>query len=160
MIVSLVLRNFRNYREAHVQFSPGVNLIHGRNAEGKTNLLEALYFLSTGRSFRTSRLDELILKGERFFFLEAVFIKDGIEQTLKVSFDGTSRHLQLNATVYRGFLHLLGLLPHILYTPEDTDLIRGGPNERRRFLDLHLAQIDPLYVHHWLRYNRAMKQRN
>lgn len=160
MIVSLTLRNFRNYRDAHIQFSPGVNLFYGRNAEGKTNLLEAIFFLSTGRSFRTSRLDELILQGEKFFFLEATFIKDGIQQTLKVSFDGTSRHLQLNATVYRGFLHLLGLLPHILYTPEDIDLIRGGPTERRRFLDLHLAQIDPLYVHHWLRYNRAMKQRN
>lgn len=160
MICSLLLRNFRNYREAQIQFSPGVNLFYGRNAEGKTNLLEAIYFLSTGRSFRTSRLDELIIQGERYFYLEAVFVKDNIEQTIKISFDGTSRRLQLNATTYRGFLHLLGLLPHILYTPEDIDLVRGGPTERRRFLDLHLAQIDPLYVHHWIRYNRAMKQRN
>jgi len=159
-LCSLFLRNFRNYREAYIQFAPGVNLFYGRNAEGKTNLLEAIFFLSTGRSFRTTHLDELILQGERYFYIEASFSKDGIEQTLKISYDGTSRHLQLNATVYRGFLHLLGLLPHILYTPEDIDLIRGGPNERRRFLDLYLAQIDPLYVHHWLRYMRAMKQRN
>jgi DNA replication and repair protein RecF len=157
---NLLLRNFRSYREAQIEFSPGVNLLYGKNAAGKTNLLEAIFFLSTGRSFRTSRLDELILQGERYFYLEATFVKDGIQQTLKISYDGAVRQLQLNATTYRNFTQLLGLLPHVLYTPEDIDLIRGGPNERRRFLDLHLAQIDPLYVHHWLRYNRAMKQRN
>lgn len=157
---SLHLRNFRNYRDAYITFSSGVNLLHGKNAEGKTNLLEAIFFVSTGRSFRTSRLEDLILEGEKYFYLEATFTKDTIDQTAKISYDGKNRQLQVNATSYHNFAQLLGLLPHILYTPEDIDIIRGGPTERRRFLDLYLAQMDPLYVHHWLRYTRAMKQRN
>jgi DNA replication and repair protein RecF len=157
---SLHLVNFRNYKDAEIHFSPGVNLLSGRNAEGKTNILEALFFLSTGRSFRTTHLGELIREGTTHFYLEAEFIKDGIAQTLQVSYDGNVRHLQHNATSYKQFTNLLGLLPHVLYTPDDIDLIRGAPSERRRFLDLYLSQIDPLYVHHWLRYMRAMKQRN
>ncbi len=159
-LTSLLLCNFRNYKEAQIEFFPGVNLLYGKNAEGKTNALEAIFFLSTGRSFRTSHLDELILQGARYFYLEATFIKDAISQTLKISYDGRERKLELNATTYRNFTQLLGLLPHILYTSEDIDLIRSGPSERRRFLDLYLAQMDPLYVHHYLRYTRAMKQRN
>ena len=156
----LRLVNFRSFEQLDMAFSPKINLIHGLNAQGKTNLLEALYFLSTGRSFRTKELKDLIREGATYFYLEANFIKDGIGQTLKVSFDGKSKNIQHNATTYTQFLHLLGLLPTVLYAPEDVSLIFSGPSERRRFLDLHIAQIDPLYVHHLARYYRAMKHRN
>lgn len=154
------LINFRSFEELDIAFSPKVNLIHGLNAQGKTNLLEALYFLSTGRSFRTKELKDLIREGAACFYLEANFQKDGIAQTLKVSFDGKAKNIQHNATTYTQFIHLLGLLPMVLYAPEDVSLIFSGPSERRRFLDLHIAQIDPLYVHHLARYYRAMKHRN
>jgi DNA replication and repair protein RecF len=157
---SLYLRNFRNYKEAEVRFSEKSNVLFGDNAQGKTNLLEAIYLVSTGRSFRTQSLSELIRSGESFFFLEAEIFRDGVSQTVQISFDGQNRRVQLNANSYPSFHPLLGILPSVLYTPYDIELIAGTPSERRRFLNLHLAQSDPLYVHHLTRFWRAMKQRN
>ncbi|MGE5195697.1 MAG: DNA replication/repair protein RecF, partial [Anaerolineae bacterium] len=138
----LYIRNFRNYEEAEVSFSSGINLIHGPNAEGKTNLLEAIYLLSTGSSFRTLYLSELICYKQPHFYLEAHMLKDGLTQTIKISFDGKIRYLQYNHTTYASFAPLLGLFPTVLFAPEDIALINGAPSERRRFLDLHIAQID------------------
>lgn len=157
---SLYLRNFRNYAEAEIQFSEKLNVLYGDNAQGKTNLLEAIYLIATGRSFRSQHLGELIRSGEPFFYLEAQIVRDGVSQTLKISFDGQNRRLQMNANSYNSFHPLLGILPSVLYTPQDTELISGSPAIRRRFLNLHLAQSDPLYVHHLTRFWRAMRQRN
>lgn len=154
------MRNFRNYIDAEVRFAPGLNVIYGDNAQGKTNILEAIYLVATGRSFRTQHLGELIRSGESFFFIEAEIFKDNVVQTIQLSFDGQNRKLQMGANVYSSFHPLLGILPAVLYTPYDIELIAGSPNERRRFLNLHLAQSDPLYVHHLTRFWRAMKQRN
>lgn len=156
----LSLRNFRNYEGAHASFGPGINLIQGENAQGKTNLLEAIYFLSTGKSFRTASLTDLIRHGEAFFYIEAQFIRDGLPQTLKVYFDGKQKKIHYNSTAYPNFSNLLGLLPSVLFAPEDVSLVTGSPAERRRFINLHIAQIDPLYVHHLVRYAGAMRQRN
>jgi DNA replication and repair protein RecF len=157
---SLYLRNFRNYAETEVQFGQRLNIIHGENAQGKTNLLEAIYFIATGRSFRTQHLTELIRADEPFFYLEAELLRDGVSQTVKISYDGQNRRLQIDGNSYNSFHPLLGALPSVLYTPYDIELISGSPAERRRFLNLHLAQSDPVYVHHLTRYWRAMKQRN
>lgn len=157
---SLYLRNFRNYVDAEVHLSPRLNVFFGDNAQGKTNILEAIYLIATGRSFRTQHLHELIRAGESFFFLEAEIVRDSVTQTVKISFDGQNRKLQMDANSYTSFHPLLGILPSVLYTPYDIELISGSPAERRRFLNLHLAQSDPLYVHHLTRFWRAMKQRN
>lgn len=156
----LYLRNFRNYAEVEVVFSPDLNLIRGNNAQGKTNLLEALYLIGTGRSFRTSHLKELIRSDGSFFFVEAEFVKDGITQHVRLSFDGEVKKLDYNNTSYSHFSNLLGLLPIVLLAPEDVLLVTGAPAERRRFLDIHLAQSDPLYVYHLARYHKAVKHRN
>lgn len=160
MIHSLYLRNFRNYAQLELEFSPSVNLIRGNNAQGKTNLLEALYFLSTGRSFRTQQTSDLIRWQEPFFFLEAEFVKDGITQTLTLSFDGQSKKMRYNNTEYSHFTNLLGMLPTVILAPEDIHLIMGAPADRRRFIDIHIAQLDPLYIYHSSRYYKAVKQRN
>ncbi len=157
---SLYLRNFRNYAEAEVFFSPTLNVMHGFNAQGKTNLLEAIYLVATGRSFRAEQLVDLIKQGERFFFIEAKIEKEGIEHTVQISFDGIVKKLTLDNNAYSTLQHLIGLLPSVLYTPSDSELIDGSPAIRRRFLNIHLAQSDPLYIHHLSRYWRAMKQRN
>ncbi|MBS3922731.1 MAG: DNA replication/repair protein RecF [Nitrosarchaeum sp.] len=157
---SLYLKNFRNYEEAFVEFSPNLNFIYGDNAEGKTNLLEALFLISSGKSFRTTKLSELIRSGADAFILAAEIKKQGVLQTLEIHCNGIEKYLTLNATSYRSFTPLLGLLPHVLFIPEAIQFIQGPPVERRRFLDFHLAQSDPLYVHHFLRFAKAMKQRN
>lgn len=160
MLKALYLRNFRNYKEAEIHFGPRLNLFYGDNAQGKTNLLEAIYFIATGKSFRTQHLEELIRSDEPFFYLEAQVVQGGVTQTLKISFDRQNRRLQIDANTFSSFHPLLGILPSILYTPQDIELITGSPAERRRFYNLHLAQSDPLYVHHLSRFWRSMKQRN
>jgi len=156
----LLLRNFRNYANAEVVFSPSVNLIQGENGQGKTNLLVAIHFISTGRSFRTNSLSDLILFGQSFFYLEAHFQKDGVSQSIKIYYDENARKIQYNDTVYPTLTSLLGILPSVLLSPDDLSLVSGSPAERRRFLDIHIAQTDPLYVNHLGRYFKAMKQRN
>lgn len=159
-LVTLKLLNFRNYEEETVSFDPKVNLIIGDNGAGKTNLLEAIYFLSTGRSFRTNFLKDLIRKGSTFFFIEALFVKDVVSQVLKVGYDETSKKIEHNATELGSFSNMLGIMPSVLFSPKDIQIISGSPQERRRFLNIHLAQSDPLYVYHLLRYTKALKQRN
>lgn len=160
MLKKIYLHHFRNYTRAEFTFSPGVNWITGKNGQGKTNLLEAIYFLSTGRSYRTHQLSQLIQKGASFFYLEAEIEKEGVLQTLKLSFNGERKNLQHNANHYPHFTPLIGLMPHVLYAPENIALVSGMPAFRRKFLNIHLAQISPLYLHHLARYHKAMRQRN
>ncbi len=160
MIQSLYLKNFRSYKEKRFFFSPRINWIVGENAKGKTNLLEALSLLSIGRSFRTLHLFDLIREGEKSFFLEAQFVRDGTSQTLSLRFDGQSKQMYYNATHYSHFTPLIGLLPIVFLLPEDSGLISGTPAYRRRFLNLHIAQADLSYVQHLIRYTQALNQRN
>jgi DNA replication and repair protein RecF len=159
-IKKIYLRDFRNYAEAMVDFSPGINVLVGENAQGKTNLLEAIGLLMTGRSFRTQHLSELIRFGTSSFYIEALFEKNGVEQTLKFSFNGNERKIIHNATSLPCLSTLLGLLMGVILSPEDRSLVKGGPHTRRHFLDLLLAQATPLYLHHLSRYLKALKQRN
>lgn len=159
-IAYLKLRNFRNYQELELTFSPRVNVFWGFNGQGKTNLLEAIRMLSTGRSFRTHRLEDMVREGADHFYIEAKIYKDGVLQSLKVYFGKTCKKVLFNETAYPYFSSLLGILPSVLLSPDDLELINGSPAERRRFLDLHIAQIDPLYLFYLSRYYKAMKQRN
>lgn len=160
MIKSLILKDFRNYSHAVFSFAPNLNTLWGENAQGKTNLLEALYVLMTGRSFRTTHLSDLIRFGTDAFYLEALFDKNGIEQTLKFYFDGETRHIVYNSTPLSTLSHLLGILHGVILSPDDRNLIKGGPQFRRHFLDLLIAPSNPLYLHHLSRYHAALKQRN
>lgn len=157
---ALYLHNFRSYEEGLFEFSPAVNVIRGPNAQGKTTLVEAIYFLTTGRSFRTSQTADLIRHGASHFYIEAAFVKHGIEQKLRVHYSGNERRITYNATTYPSLSSLLGILQGVVIHPDDTDIIKGAPAARRQLLDLMLAQGDPLYVHHLTRYDRAMRQRN
>lgn len=157
---SLYLRNFRNYEEQEVSFSQTQNVFFGKNAQGKTNLLEAIYLIATGKSFRTQNFSDLIYLNKSFFFIEALIETEGVEQSIKLFFDGQKKTLEIGKKKSLSYQPLLGILPMVLYTPYDLDLIAGAPSERRRFLNLHLAQSDPLYVYHLTRFWRAMKQRN
>ena len=137
-----------------------MNIICGGNAQGKTSLLEAIYLLSTGRSFRTTNLSEIIKHNETYFYLKAIVEKDGTTEEIKLRFDEKQKWLWINNNRYSSFSHLLGLLPSVLSAPQDQSLISGSPQDRRRFMNMHLAQHDPLYVHHLTRYFKSLKQRN
>ena len=160
MLKRLRLKNFRNFEHFEVAFDPKINLIVGPNAIGKTSLLEAIHFLSTGRSFRPAHLHELIRHGENSFAIEAEFIENGAPGSLQITYDGTKRKVLHNASTYHNFASLLGTLPSVVLTPTDSELITGTPSYRRRFLNIHLSQNQPLYLYHLARYSRALKQRN
>lgn len=157
---SLYLQQFRNYREMHFEFDPSLNLICGPNAQGKTSLLEAIHYLMIGRSFRPCIPQDLILIGASSFYLEAIFCKHEVDQKLRLQLDGKERKMLYNSTVLPSVSNLLGLIQGVIMTPDDVNLVKGPPLIRRQFLDIQIAQVDPLYVHYLTRYAKAMRQRN
>ncbi len=160
LVRSLILRHFRNYTEAAVDFGPRVNVLCGANAQGKTSLLEAIFLCVSGRSFRLAQTVDLQQVGCPFFGVEVYFVKNGVEQRLKYLHDGESRKITYNSTTCHSIAQLLGIIPGVVMTPDDSVLVKGGPAQRRHFLDLQMAQANPLYLHHLARYQKAMRQRN
>lgn len=156
----LSLHHFRNYEKESFDFSPDVNFIHGENAQGKTSLLEAIYFLIIGRSFRSKYTKELIHFEKPYFAISCEFKKEQIQHELKVICNGSKRQVQLNHSICRSFLEVFGLIKGVVLYPEDYSLISGAPSLRRRYLDLQIAQSSPLYLQHLSRYQNALKQRN
>ena len=156
----LHIRNFRNIADEVIEFSSKINIFIGENGQGKSNLLEAIHFLSTGRSFRGALTSELIAHGENYFSLEAVIERDGFNEYLSVYFDESKKKIVYNDNYFSMFSQLLGILPSVLLAPQDLQFIIGFPSVRRRFLNIHIAQCDPLYVYHLTRYIKAMKHRN
>jgi DNA replication and repair protein RecF len=156
----LYARNFRAIEELEIQFFSGINEIIGDNGQGKTSLLEAIHLLISGSSFRTSTLTDLVAHGKEGFFLACEFEKQGIDYTLEMSFDGSKKRVLLNKRLCDSISQLIGQVVGVVCTTEVQELVKGSPQLRRHFLDLQLAQTDPLYVHHLSRYSRALKQRN
>jgi DNA replication and repair protein RecF len=160
LIKKIVLSSFRNYSEKEFDFLPGINLIYGENGIGKSNLLEALLISSIGRSTRTKNLKEAVQHDEEKFYIDIFYNKEGLSEKIHISFDGKEKEIIHNTTRHKSFAHLLGILPSVIYSPNDVNIITGEPKYRRRFMDIHLAQTDPVYVQHLSRYNKALKHRN
>lgn len=158
-ITSLVLRHFRLFELLALEFYPGLNHFSGPNAQGKTTLLEALFLLCSGRSMRTRHLDQLVKENEERFGISCSFERHGIAQHIDLYSTGKEHELTINATRSHRLHALLGLCQGVVITPEDIQIIKGGPEERRRFIDQHICTTSPLYVHHLHRYKRALKQR-
>lgn len=152
--------SFRIFEEKSIELTPGLNFISGENARGKTTLLEAIYLLMAGRSFRTEQMNHLIREGSDFFRLETSFEKWGIPQSLKMSLKGSEKRIQYNSSPLTALSGLLGIIQGVLIAPHDIELIKGPPPVRRHYLDFQIAQVDPLYIHHVMRYSKALKQRN
>ncbi|HRW58839.1 MAG TPA: DNA replication/repair protein RecF [Chlamydiales bacterium] len=157
---TLRLINFRNYSDETISFSPHINCLYGENAQGKTNILEAIHLLCNGRSFRTNQLKDLIQNEKDFFRLEAKIEKNGITHTLTQTYDLKQRTYKLNEASIQSFSKLLNHFPAIIHTPKDTDLITGAPTLRRKLIDFQISQSDIHYLFHLTRYYRALKQRN
>jgi DNA replication and repair protein RecF len=204
----LVLRNFRNYVDCEVDFPDRVNLIIGENAQGKTSLLEAVYFLSTAKSHRTYPDDELIRHNENWFYLKGVIAStfqqcpaslnpeipssplykggteggfgallresgeppssnlegDGLHSnlmTVEASNElGGKKRFRLNGTLQQKLSQWIGQLNVIFFSPESLTLVKGGPSDRRRFIDILISQISSAYLNHLQNYHFGLKQRN
>jgi DNA replication and repair protein RecF len=160
LVKKLTLCNFRNFLNETIEFAPKINLFSGKNAQGKTNLLESLFFIATGRSFKTPHLAEAIHYGKDYFCLEVEIEKNSITEKIQIFYNEQEKRILHNGNVFTFFSHLLGIMPMVLFSFEDHTLFSGSPEDRRRFLNLHLAQMDPLYIYHFNRFNKAIKNRN
>jgi DNA replication and repair protein RecF len=159
-IKKVSLTHFRNYHYKEFVFSPGINLIHGENGIGKSNLLESLLIASIGRSNRTHNLKEAIEHNASKFFIEVAYTKEGLSEKIHVHFDGKNKEIIHNQTTHKSFSRLLGLIPSVVYSPNDVEIITGEPLHRRKFIDIHLSQVDSSYIFHLSRYNKGLIHRN
>ena len=159
---SLTTQNFRNLVEDDVAFHERANILVGRNGQGKTNLLEAIYFLGTTKSFRTTRVASLFRFESLNVFVSGVVHREGLDRTLSVGFEQSEarrRALMINGekVTLPTYLQALSVFA---YSAARLDAVRGTPEERRRFLDRGAASIQPAYLEQLTRYARVLKQRN
>ena len=159
-ITELTLRSYRSYETLHLAFDPGVQIFLGANAQGKTNIIEALYYAAFGRSHRTSSDAELIRVGADGAYIGLSFRRHDVPSELSFTFARGARRRITYAGESLRQRDLVGILPMVLFSPEDLFLVKGAPALRRRYLDAELSQASPAYYGELLRYTRILKQRN
>lgn len=159
-IEQLKLKNYRNYDELDLTFENKVNVIIGENAQGKTNLMEAIYLLAFTKSHRTSREKELIRWDEKYAKIEGRITKRNRQFPLEVIFSTKGKKAKLNHIEQQRLSDYIGMLNVVMFAPEDLTLVKGSPQVRRRFIDMELGQIQPKYIYHLSQYQKILRQRN
>jgi DNA replication and repair protein RecF len=160
ILESLGVEDFRCVDRAELELHPRNNLISGENASGKTSLLEAMFFLGRGRSFRTAQSDTLIRSGAASFLLLGRIQSAGRTQPLGLRYGKSGMEVRYAGRPVGGLAELATVLPAQAIDPEVHRLIEGGPQERRRYLDWGVFHVEPSFISHWRRYQRALRQRN
>jgi DNA replication and repair protein RecF len=158
-ILKLRLTNFRNFADETVEFGPRRNLLLGPNAQGKTNVLEAIHILGVGRSHRDRRDANLVRFGETYYRVEGVFEHIGVRTTIEVAFSEDAKRIRVNGKEARA-PDLIGLAGVVVSSPDDIDLVKGSPALRRQFLDIAMCQMSRAYLKALQQYVRALAQRN
>ena len=159
-IESITLKNFRNYTQANIRPCEGVTVLAGANAQGKTNVLEAIHLCCTGRSHRTPRDKEMIRSGQDECYVKVCGIRSDGSHEVEVAISQLGRRrVKVNGAQVSRSGEMLGHINGVLFSPEDLRMIKDGPAERRRFIDMELSQLRPRYYYSLQRYNRALKQR-
>lgn len=160
-IESIQLNNYRNYDSADVTFSPGVNIFFGDNAQGKTNLLEAVYLSGTSRSHRGSRDRELIRFGQEEAHVRLFFRKNELSHRLDFHLKQKKpKGIAIDGLPIKKSSELLGMLHIVFFSPEDLGMIKNGPSMRRKFLDMEMSQLDKGYLQYLGSYSRLLTERN
>ena len=157
------LQNFRNAECEVIEFDNGINVLHGENAQGKTNLLEAIYFISLGKSFRTTHETEIIRFGEEFASISLDYESEGREQNVTMRFSDNARqkkNVTHNGVKITKLSELVGSFRAVLFSPDHLQMIKDGPALRRNYLDVAISQIRPMYLHSLQKYNKILKNRN
>jgi len=158
----MFLKSYRNYSFLEVSFNNGFNVIYGNNAQGKTNILEAIYLCTTGRSHRKNKDNELIKYGEDKYFIKLLFSKqERKDNSIEISYSQKDRKsILINDIPIKKIGNLMGQLNSVMFSPEDLQIIKEGPSERRRFIDIALSQLKPSYFYNLQQYVKILNQRN
>lgn len=160
-INQLELSEFRNYKDLSVSFDESVNILFGDNAQGKTNVLEAIYLCGTTKSHKGSKDKEMIRLSSDESHIRMMIEKAGIPHRIDMHLrKNKAKGVAIDGIPIKRSSELMGLLHIVFFSPEDLSMMKNGPGERRRFLDLELCQLDPTYLYHLSNYNRAANQRN
>lgn len=161
VIKSLELKNYRNYKDLYIEFSDGTNILYGNNAQGKTNILEAIYVCATTKSHRGSKDREIINFNTEdahiCMHVERKSIVHKIDMHLKRS---KTKGAAIDGLIVKKSSELFGVVNVVFFSPEDLGIIKNGPSERRRFIDLELCQLNKIYLHNLTNYNKVVNQRN
>ena len=160
-IKQLKLKNYRNYDLLDLEFDSSTNIFYGDNAQGKTNILESIYLCGTTKSHRGTKDRDLIKFGEEESHIEAVVEKNEVPFKIDIHLKKNSpKGIAINKMPIRRASELFGIINIVFFSPEDLNIIKNGPSERRRFIDLELAQLDKVYLSDLSNYNRIVNQRN
>lgn len=160
-IESLKLKNFRNYELLSLGFDKSTNIFYGDNAQGKTNILEAVYLSGTTKSHRGTKDKDMIQFGANESHIETIVEKNGIKYQIDMHLKKNSpKGIAINKIPIRKASELFGIINIVFFSPEDLNIIKNGPGERRRFIDLELSQLDKVYLNNLSNYNRIVNQRN
>ena len=160
IVTKLILRNFRNYERLEVRFDPKLNVIVGDNASGKTNIVEAIHFLSLARSFRTSETSELIKYERQFATIEARVEEDTIHKDIVAVITPSSKKITCNKKPVRKISELSNLINVIVFEPKDALMFSDSPLVRRNFLDINLSKKSPVYLENLMSFDKLLKERN
>ncbi len=158
-IKSLKLKNFRNYEEASIELSPGKNIFYGLNGQGKTNIIEALYFMQSGKSYRCNKEKEAIRFGCEYAKIEAEYIKNKRKNNI-LFFLSEKKSVKINGIAIDRLSEIIGNVNLVIFTPDHLNLIKEGPSVRRSFLDSFISQLKPVYFKNLISYYKVLKQRN
>ena len=161
ILKSIELKNFRNYEDLNLKFDSGTNILFGDNAQGKTNILEAAYVSGTTKSHKGSRDKDMIRFGEDEAHIRTLVEKQGKEYQLDIHLKkNRSKGIAINKVPIKKAGELFGILNMVFFSPEDLNIIKNGPSERRRFLDSEICQLDKIYLSDLTKYNKILMQRN
>lgn len=161
IIKSIELQNFRNYSDLNMEFHPEKNILYGDNAQGKTNILEALYYCGMTKSHKGSKEKEIIKINENEAHLRMIIEKKGVLRRIDMHLKrNKSKGVAIDGIPIRKSTELFGLTNIVFFSPEDLGIIKHGPGERRRFIDVELCQLDKVYLHDLGKYNQIVNQRN
>lgn len=157
----LAINNFRNYDEADIRFSNGINILYGDNAQGKTNILEAIYMIATTKSHRGNKDKEIIQFGYEEAHIRADVMKNDISHRIDMHLrKNKSKGVAVDLVTLKKSAQLFGIVNIVLFSPEDLSIIKNSPAERRRFIDMELCQLNKIYYSDLSNFNKALNQRN
>lgn len=160
-IESIELKNYRNYKELHMEFNQGTNILYGDNAQGKTNILEAIYVCCTSKSHKSAKDKDIIRFDQDESHIKLQVRKHNVPYRIDMHLKKNKpKGIAINGVPIRKASELFGIANVIFFSPEDLNIIKNGPSERRRFIDLELCQLNRLYVHSLVQYNKVLLQRN
>ena len=161
IIKALELDHFRNYEQLHIDFDHGTNILYGDNAQGKTNVLEAVFLSATTKSHKGSKDKEMIRFGENEAHIRTLVEKNQMSYQIDMHLKkNRSKGIAINGVPIRKASELFGVLNMVFFSPEDLNIIKNGPSERRRFLDSEICQLDKIYLSDLTKYNKVLNQRN